>query len=1768
MTLKVYNKCWLRVHGYTPPIHPCDQGSCYPATGNLLIGREDRLSSSSTCGLNGEERYCIVSHLEDKKKCFRCDSRPQFMRHPSLSHRIENVISRLYPGTQQRSWWQSENGVEDVTLQVDLEAEFHFTHLIITFKTFRPAAMLIERSFDEGKTWKVYRYFADNCTDQFPRIDKAPALNLTHVVCEERYSGVAPSTEGEVIFRVLPKNVQITDPYAQEVQNLLKVTNLRIKFKKLHTLGDDLLDKRMDIQEKYYYAIYEMVVRGSCSCYGHASRCLPMPGVETRPDMVHGRCECTHNTKGLNCHECDDFYWDLPWKPAIGKQTNACKRCNCNNHAQSCHFDNAVFEASGNVSGGVCDNCLHNTMGHKCELCKPFYFLSSDRKIDDVDACQSCDCDPRGALDEGICVSKTDVDNGLEAGKCHCKSNVRGRRCDQCEYGFWDLQEDNPEGCKECSCHTLGTVENQGCNVYTGECTCKRYVTGRDCNQCLLEYYGLSEDKDGCKPCDCDEGGSYDNMCDVVTGQCSCRPHVTGRNCSTPEQGYFAGLPDHILYEAEVANRSPDVQVQIREPYRDGRDSTWTGPGFVRVYDDSYLEFDINDIMRTMEYDLVVRYEPQQPGWQQVNVLVIPDSPPDPNGPCAANQFQTGPTTLILRSETREEMLYPPLCLEAGKHYKVRLDFQPGDKPQSSVLIDSIVIIPKTTALPFFNGTAMNEYKRQMYERYRCDSAFVSASRYPVPDECKKLLTSVGYTVFDGAFECGCNLQGSTSAMCDPLGGQCNCKPNVMGRTCGNCAPGTFGFESGGCRPCECNPIGSLDNFCDAQSGQCRCRPNTYGLHCDQCQPGYWNFPNCQQCTCNGHADICDSLVGHCIDCRDNTTGTTCDRQVLIQLQKLISRLLNLCVESYYGDPRLGIDIPCRPCPCPGTISEGHSFASRCALDKQTNDVICECQEGYAGPRCDTCGDNYFGNPEVPGGECRSCSCNNNIDISRPGNCDLKTGECLQCLFNTEGFSCEHCMSGFYGDAISQMCRSCVCNILGTDGAAGACDRITGQCPCLPNVIGTSCDECREDHWKIASGEGCEACDCDPIGSLSTQCNLYHGQCECKPGFGGRKCDQCQADYYGDPNVECYACQCNSWGSQTQQCDRVNGSCVCITGVGGHKCDTCARGFIGTAPSCRECGECFENWDLIIGELKTKTTRVVDAASQVKQQGASGAYTSDFEIMKYRVDEVNRLLESSSVSSSDLDDLNDMIEERRQWFDTTSTGLDNASDELANISERILRSNSSLAVLESKVGALQSSATSLKDQAINLQEANVEGALNLTREAKRRSDDSVRRADGVQKLLSDSERQRRRIGALLDQISPQINKTQDDVSNTLEKLEADIDSVNGMFPDLNELVCDRAGDPCDSHCGGAGCGKCGGISCEGAVTKADNALKLAQDAYTALKLKDADADDLLRAVTQTKSEVDEAKNLAMMAYDETQTAKNQSEAAKAVLEQIEEDIKDALDTQGATPEEIRQVADDVMAKTITLRPEQIDELNEGIKTSVAALTDIEQILRETEDDLNMAKQLKERADYAASEAENVLQEAVQVRGELDKTLAAQRNAEAANEKAKEDIGAADLDLKQIGSETTNAETTASDSLTEIEALKRRLEELQKKNLQNERRRDQAKNESESALRNATVVQETAARLKEEYQQVSRDLESKLTLFEGAKEKDKLQNRANTLANNINDKRKELQEMENEYDEHERRAVSIANEIETLATIMEEHLRAIRKIEEYHRTCNS
>ena len=91
----------------------CDKRSCYPATGDLLIGRADRLSASSTCGMTEPEDYCIVSHLQaDSEECFVCDSST-----PENNHEPSKMISE-FNGRKEKTWWQSENLKEDVYIQV------------------------------------------------------------------------------------------------------------------------------------------------------------------------------------------------------------------------------------------------------------------------------------------------------------------------------------------------------------------------------------------------------------------------------------------------------------------------------------------------------------------------------------------------------------------------------------------------------------------------------------------------------------------------------------------------------------------------------------------------------------------------------------------------------------------------------------------------------------------------------------------------------------------------------------------------------------------------------------------------------------------------------------------------------------------------------------------------------------------------------------------------------------------------------------------------------------------------------------------------------------------------------------------------------------------------------------------------------------------------------------------------------------------------------------------------------------------------------------------------------------------------------------------------------------------------------------------------------------------------------------------------------------------------------------------------------------------
>lgn len=50
--------------------------------------------------------------------------------------------------------------------------------------------------------------------------------------------------------------------------------------------------------------------------------------------------------------------------------------------------------------------------------------------------------------------------------------------------------------------------------------------------------------------------------------------------------------------------------------------------------------------------------------------------------------------------------------------------------------------------------------------------------------------------------DCGCSQIGTVDAsnfLCEGIGGQCNCKPGVFGRSCDKCMPGFYQFSASGC---------------------------------------------------------------------------------------------------------------------------------------------------------------------------------------------------------------------------------------------------------------------------------------------------------------------------------------------------------------------------------------------------------------------------------------------------------------------------------------------------------------------------------------------------------------------------------------------------------------------------------------------------------------------------------------------------------------------------------------------------------------------------------------------------------------------------------------------------------------------------------------------------------------------------------------------------------------------------------------------------------
>ncbi|XP_065671411.1 laminin subunit alpha-1 isoform X3 [Hydra vulgaris] len=630
--------------------------------------------------------------------------------------------------------------------------------------------------------------------------------------------------------------------------------------------------------------------------------------------------------------------------------------------------------------GGVCENCQHNTMGINCEKCKPFYYRLSNVPPDSPNICLACGCSIEGSqpgnsmLKFAECITDSSMMSlyaGKNVGDCFCKANVIGAKCATCKDQFYRLEQSNPLGCRPCACNLDGTVQrfNLCHKDFFGQCPCKSNVKLRDCTRCKDGYYDLrNDDINGCKWCDCDAGASLSPyICDKVTGVCSCRAHTTGRQCKEVEQGYFFPdlyyiqgvrdlytnpqsslqttlvIPQDSLYYLRVGyTLSSNVQVKLFielkkfstkevvfgiKPYADINlcsDKECYGTFFANESSQVYnLQAGTYDVAITSSFTstflLLERVVAIPAEFITADVLFENDRKLYLQN-CGDNNLRFGTT-----DEAK--------CLAAV--YSMTIKFEDGALPCGCNSVGSVSNICNkyggncqcksgvggrdcSYCLPGFYGfsragcTACNckgtdkicnsisgicncppNTRGRTCEPCACNGNSNQCTRDGICLNCQ--FNSMGNScqfcksgfygnaLINQCLGCNCHIFGSYNASCDMVTGQCYCKPGVVGQTCSKCAPNYFGLSPSGCSPCNCNAFGSSEQQCN-NAGQCSCFTDVQGLKCDRCKVGYFGLPAkpCSPCECHLVGTILNTncvndVSGQC-SCKPGVEGRDCSQ--------------------------------------------------------------------------------------------------------------------------------------------------------------------------------------------------------------------------------------------------------------------------------------------------------------------------------------------------------------------------------------------------------------------------------------------------------------------------------------------------------------------------------------------------------------------------------------------------------------------------------------------------------------------------------------------------------------------------------------------------------------------------------------------------------------------------------------------------------------------------------------------------------------------------
>merc|ERR1712241_174190 len=385
----------------------------------------------------------------------------------------------------------------------------------------------------------------------------------------------------------------------------------------------------------------------------------------------------------------------------------------------------------------------------------------------------------------------------------------------------------------------------------------------------------------------------------------------------------------------------------------------------------------------------------------------------------------------------------------------------------------------------------------------------------------------------------------------------------------------------------------------------------------------------------------------------------------------------------------------------------------------------------------------------------------------------------------------------------------------------------------------------------------------------------------------------------------------------------------------------------------------------------------------------------------------------------------------------------------------------------------------------------------------------------------------------------------------LNEVTAEISRLEDRIPQLNKAVCDgetSREEPCDDLCGGAGCGKCGDVSCgEGALTKSQDALKDAKDAEVLLKRKDLEAEEALNKINSVHNSVQKAADLAQQAFDMANDAKSRSQGESEMVDELTKKIDKFMTDDSATPEQVKDVANQCLNAEMTM--------------------DVDKINQETATHLRTAEDLKQRADQAKKDAEAQLKRAENVTKSLGDAEEAQNAAEEAIQSALADIASARKDLGFIQSEMEEATAVSDSTFDNTNLLIEKQKQLQTAFISNENHVKKAQAAAEGAKTQASKANADLYKLNSDFKVVSESLSNKEANIGSAKDRAlSLQRRASTLSNSASQKLADLLDMEKQYEKNQKELEELSETLQTMNCQMQIHLKTIQAKSNFYTTC--